>query len=279
LNPLQACGGSSVNNGDGTFTVTSAVAIPAAAVGSVGVALEGHPALDADGNNTIDRIPVTNVHAFAPITGTTAVARRDLVDIQKCDDCHKQLSLHGNNRTDNVQVCAMCHNPNATDINQRVAGSACVNTLGADDETIDMKYMIHAIHAGTTGICGFGNSAHPYFEVVYPGRLNNCEGCHKANTYFPVDPTRVLATTFDANDRTTPTDDVARSPNTTVCSACHTSDSAKAHMVVNGGAFDLTKNADGTTAAGPTETCSVCHGPGRSSDVKVKHKVGEFQFN
>jgi hypothetical protein len=41
----------------------------------------------------------------------------------------------------------------------------------------------------------------------------------------------------------------------------------------------LTKNADGTTATGPTETCSVCHGPGRSSDVKVKHKVGEFRFN
>ena len=69
--------------------------------------------------------------------------------IDKCDDCHKQLALHGNNRTDKPEVCAMCHNPNATDIRRRVAGSACVNELGTDDQSIDMKNMIHAIHAGT----------------------------------------------------------------------------------------------------------------------------------
>ncbi|MGL6223737.1 MAG: OmcA/MtrC family decaheme c-type cytochrome, partial [Steroidobacteraceae bacterium] len=145
MNPLNACGGSSVANSDGSFTVTSTTAIPANATGSVGVALEGHPALDADGDGVIDRIAVTNVHTFKPITGTTATPRRDLVDVARCDQCHKQLTLHGNNRTDDVQVCVMCHNPNATDIGRRVAGSQCVTQLGTDDETVDMKYMIHAI--------------------------------------------------------------------------------------------------------------------------------------
>ena len=285
LNPLAGCPpGASVNNGDGSFTVTSAVPIPATAVGTLGVGIEGHPALDADGNGTIDAIPVTNAQAFKAITGST-VARRDLVDIARCDQCHKQLALHGSNRTDNVQVCAMCHNPNATDINKRVAGSACVTTLGPDDEAVDMKYMIHAIHAGNTGVCGFLNSAIPFFDVVYPGRLNNCEGCHKPNTFFPVDSTKVLATTFDAGDPATLADDRAVSPNSTVCSACHTDASARSHMELNGGSFALGKTATGASTAGPgltdappIESCEVCHGSGRSADVKAAHKVGEFLY-
>ena len=280
LNPLAACGGSSVDNGDGTFTVTSTVAIPANATGSLGVGLEGHPAVDADGDGVVDRIAVTNVHTFAPITDPTAVARRSVVVTSKCDDCHRQLSLHGNNRTDNPQVCVMCHNAGATDVARRVAGSACEASLGLDDESIDFKYMIHAIHSGNTGICGFGNTANPFFEVEYPGKLNNCEGCHQAGTYYPVDPTKVQATTFDAGgDRASPTDDRAVTPNTAVCSACHTGSQAKLHMEQNGGSFNATKNADGTSNEAQGETCGTCHGEGRAADVKVEHKVGEFQYN
>lgn len=286
LNPLAGCPpGASVNNGDGSFTVTSTVPIPATATGSLGIGIEGHPALDADGNGTIDSIPVSNAHAFKAITGSV-VARRDLVDIAKCNDCHKQLTIHGGNRTDNEQVCVMCHNPNVTDVNRRVAGSACDLTLGLDDESVDMKYMVHAIHAGNTGVCGYGNSAIPFFEVVYPGHLNNCEGCHKANTYFPVDATKVLATTFDAGNPATLADDRAVSPNSTVCSACHTGSSARAHMELNGGSFALGKTAAGASTAGPgltdappIESCSVCHGSGRSADVKAAHRVGEFRYN
>src|SRR5690606_30209745 len=59
MNPLNACGGSSTNNGDGTFTVTSTIAIPPTAEGSAAVVIEGHPALDADDDGVIDRISVT----------------------------------------------------------------------------------------------------------------------------------------------------------------------------------------------------------------------------
>jgi hypothetical protein len=85
------------------------------------------------------------------------------------------------------------------------------------------------------------------------------------------------------------TDDTAVTPNATVCGGCHikdmvglvngtSTDPVAAHMVVNGASFSATRNADGTLI-GPKETCAVCHGPGRSSDVKVKHRVGEFQYN
>ena len=283
INALPACGGTVTDtDGDLTFTAISPVAIPAGLGGSqtLSASIEGHPAGDLDGDGTFsDRIAVTNAVAYFGIDGATAVPRRNAVAIEKCDDCHKQLSLHGNNRTDEPEVCAVCHNPNATDINRRVGGSACVNTLGTDDQSIDLKNMIHGIHAGTVGVCGFGNSAHPYFDVVYPGRLNNCEGCHLPGGYYPVEPGEILGTTVDANDPSTPTDDVVVSPNAAVCSACHVSSLAAEHMKQNGGDFAATKAADSTLISSGVETCVLCHGPGRSADVGVVHGVGEFEFN
>ena len=116
--------------------------------------------------------------------------------------------------------------------------------------------------------------------MVYPGRLNNCEGCHLENTYYPVDATTILATSVDAGaDRSTLTDDVAISPNTAVCSACHVSSLAAEHMLQNGGDFTAGKDDTGTMISAGVETCDVCHGPGRSADVKEIHGVAEFEFN
>jgi OmcA/MtrC family decaheme c-type cytochrome len=282
MNPLTACGGASMDNMDGTFTVTSTTAIPAATVGSALAALEGHPAVDANDDGIVDRLAVTNAFAYAPITDAQATPRRSIVNIDKCGDCHNQLSAHGNNRTDRPEVCVSCHNPNMTDISQRSA-DPCLATLGADDVSIDFKRMIHAMHSSReTGVpfnvCGFRNSTH-VFDFVYPGKLNNCEGCHLEDTYYPVDPTQVLGTTVDANDPSTPTDDRVISPNTAVCSACHTSALAAEHMRQNGGDFNATKAADYSLVSLEVETCSICHGPGRVADVKEMHGVGSFLFN
>jgi OmcA/MtrC family decaheme c-type cytochrome len=286
MNPL-ACFGNppAADLGGGVYRVTSPIPLPATATGTAAVTIDGHPAVDVDG--TIERVPVTNVVEYVGIGGGAASDRRLVVDIQKCDDCHKQLSLHGNNRTDNPQVCVTCHNPNATDANRRgVGGSACDTQLGADDAPVDMKYMIHAIHAsGDVGVpfevCGFGNSAH-VFDFVYPGKLNNCEGCHVVgdDTFYPVDPGKVLGTTVDVGaDVTSPVDDTAISPNTAVCSTCHVTQLAADHMQQNGGDFAAGKAADSALISSGVETCAVCHGPGRTSDVKEVHGVGKFQFN
>ncbi len=281
MNPLTACGGTSTDNMDGSFTVTSGTAIPAGTTGSALVAIEGHPAVDAYDDGTPDRLAVTNAVAYVAITDTTPVPRRSVVNIEKCNDCHNQLSMHGNNRTDEPEVCVACHNPNMTDIDRR-AGT-CLATLGADDSPIDFKRMIHAMHtSGEIGVpfnvCGYGNSVH-IFDYIYPGKLNNCEGCHLEDTYYPVDPSRVLGTTVDANDPATPTDDRVISPNTSVCSACHTSTLAAEHMQQNGGDFNATKAANYVLISSGVETCGVCHGPGRVADVKEMHEVGTFRFN
>jgi OmcA/MtrC family decaheme c-type cytochrome len=278
------CGGVGTDiDGDGIYTAVLSVPLPPGLEGSIAVALEGHPGVDINADGVIggsaDRVAVTNAIAYFGVDATLAVPRRNAVAIEKCGDCHKQLALHGNNRTDKPEACAMCHNPNATDVLVRIAGTACEAELGLDDQPLDMKHMIHSIHAGLAGICGFRSSAHPYFDVVYPGRLNNCEGCHEPGGYYPVEPGQLLATTIDANDPATPEDDRAISANTAVCSSCHTSSLASAHMEQNGGDFDATKAADSSTISVGVETCTICHGPGRSADVAEVHGVGEFDFN
>ena len=301
INPLigPGCGGSAVDNLDGTYTVTSPVNVPAGIVGSLAAALEGHPWVDLNGDGQSsfnERIAVTNAIFYQGIDGATTVKRRNAIAIEKCNDCHNRLSIHGSNRTDNPEVCVICHNPNATDARQRVPvtnpsdpPTDCVSVLGADDETIDFKRMIHRIHSSGWSkvpyeVCGFRNSVHVY-DVTYPGHLNNCEGCHRVSEenpfpYHPVEPGTILGTTISAGaDIASPTDDVVISPNSSVCSGCHVSDLAKLHMEQNGGNFAATKLPDSTLNPADVESCALCHGPGRSADVKEVHGVADFQFN
>jgi OmcA/MtrC family decaheme c-type cytochrome len=284
MNPLTACGGTATDNGNGTYTVTSPVPVPAGLVGSLSAGIEGHPWVDINGDGLpgrSERIAVTSGVGYQGIDGATTVPRRNAVAIEKCDDCHNRLSLHGNNRTDEPEVCVHCHNPNATDINRRVP--VCTDEIGTDDVEIDFKRMIHRIHASDyTGVpyevCGFSGA--DILNVVYPGHLNNCEGCHVTDGYFPVDPAKVLGTTVSTGaDPVSPTDDVVISPNASVCSSCHVSDLARTHMEQNGADFAATKAADSTLIATGVETCQLCHGKGRSASVSEVHGVGDFQFN
>ena len=149
---------------------------------------------------------------------------------------------------------------------------------GKCEESIDFKRMIHKIHAADIVVYGFGGSVNDFAGVTYPGRLNQCESCHAANTYYPVDATKVRATTTSTGaDRRIPTDDTALSPNAAVCTGCHSSTAAWAHMEQNG-ALEGAKQADGTVL-NSAETCQVCHAAGRSADVKVMHEVGIYTFD
>ncbi len=284
-----SCGGDSENIGGNVFRVTSTTPIPDTASGTAAVTIDGHPAVTIDGE--VERIAVENVIWYSPIDDATAVPRRNAVNIDKCNDCHNELSMHGNNRTDSIEVCVVCHNPNATDSRRRDA--PCTNPvddpeapgLGSDDDvTVDMKYMIHALHAydytdESYDVCGYGNRPHSY-DFVYPGKLNNCEGCHVEDGYYPVDPASVLGTTIDVGaDPADPSDDTAVSPNTAACSACHVSQLAADHMSQNGGDYAAMKDADSNLVSSGSESCAICHGPGRSADVKEVHGVGGFQFN
>jgi OmcA/MtrC family decaheme c-type cytochrome len=302
LNPMAGCSTTApapgvVANADGSYTMTSSVAIPASVTGTAVIALEGHPAGDLDGNGVYsDRIPVKNVLRIAAVTGATPSPRRTVVNVARCDACHKVLSLHGNNRTDEPQVCVICHNPSATDISRRtgatmVASATCpqglVSTVdGRCEQTIDFKRMIHMIHASALQqsgspfvVYGFGGSVNDFAEVTYPPgeKIGQCETCHEPDTYYPVDPSLVQATTTSTGASiTSQTDDTGITPNSAVCSSCHTDATSALHMTQNGGSFDAPKPAGGIVTS-PLETCGVCHGPGKVADVKLMHKVGLYK--
>ncbi|HUO81097.1 MAG TPA: hypothetical protein VMU00_13230, partial [Steroidobacteraceae bacterium] len=121
--------------------------------------------------------------------------------------------------------------------------------------------------------------------------LNACEQCHVkgANTFYPVDPTKVFSTTVWGGAAKGPADDVAITPNVAACGACHVTVAAQQHMQQNGGTIidpaltyatqPLIKNADGSTKVQfQTETCTICHGPGSLLDAKVVHGVSQYPY-
>ena len=311
IDPVAACGAGIADwtcDADtpvaGTYTLTKSTPLPGTAVGTGRVGFEGHVAADFDEDLSFDdEVAIRSVVRDFVITGSLA-SRREVVDIDKCNNCHEQLSLHGGNRNDEPALCVICHNPNATDTGRRPA-LVTDTTDGKAEETIDFKVLIHAIHAGAktnfdaseahgvreSGLVVWGfpgapcnwfggppnNSCeHDYSHVRYPGILQDCESCHKQGTWELdgdwASPTAngVLSTTITTTpDNTVPTDDLNISPTAAVCSSCHDDDVARAHMINLGGAvFDQTQ---AVISGAVIETCSVCHGPGHIADVAVSH--------
>jgi OmcA/MtrC family decaheme c-type cytochrome len=305
LNPLAGTGCAAgsitpVQQGDGSWTLTSTTALPAPpaancppastnmcpAIANVGVALEGHPGVVTTGPGA-DRIAVTSTVAYGNVAGGTAVPRRTVVNIAKCDVCHFRLELHGSNRNNNVQVCVACHNPASTDVSQR-QGLAAPGADGLWEQSINSRFLFHMIHAGSvraaagapTVIYGFGGSRSDFSNVVFPGQLNDCAMCHNSGTYYPVDDTAVQATTFDTGlsknpaDPTTAGNPISTSANMAVCSACHVDSLTAQHMMQMGGSTAVLKDAEGRTIPGAAvETCALCHGPGALADVAVVHNI------
>lgn len=186
--------------------------------------------------------------AFA-VTDETPIPRRTIVTAETCDACHDNLTLHGNIRH-KPDYCAMCHQPSADDSRFRPddAGPA---------RTIDFKFMIHRIHMGHNlsddyTLIGFRGTPHNYNEVLYPGKLNNCEACH-VNSSFDV-PTPGTEPTIAPNEFYSPIP-----TNSASCLGCHDSLDAAAHTWLNTAPFG--------------ESCGVCHGPGADYDVGRIHAI------
>ena len=262
-------------------------------MGSAGILFQGHPAHDFGDGNGAQEIPVPAAVAYAPVTDAVAVPRREVAAVANCNTCHFQLNGHGNNRVDSVQACSFCHNPNATDVVARIsAGITPANPDPTDhlaEQTMDLKVMIHAIHAsavraadlGTPYILYHRGSASNFSALAFSGLTNNCVGCHDPNTYYPPDPvtSTVLASTISTYvngvGNSGPAGQTAVTAATAACSGCHQSAVEKTHMMQNGGSFTAVKDLNSNVVS--KETCVICHGPGAVADVKVVHKLAAYQ--
>ncbi len=284
-------------------------AYPAAATRR-GVALQGTFAqseasagsdINGDGD-TADSIPRNTKSVIRGVTGDSA--RRVVVDNNKCLACHETLQLHGGSRVDETAVCIVCHNPNLTSSGRGADPATVLARMSAEDEAAmtangydpanpltfpeasnNFKNMIHGIHASHFRTTRFdfvrdrgaaGVFYYDWSHVTYPSDVVNCEMCHIAGTYDIDLPAGVLATndiTYGAN-RTEILARRASVPNGTdriisqsaaSCVSCHDGALSIAHMKHNGGYFG------DRISYNTTETCVICHGPGRSADVTVVH--------
>lgn len=223
------------------------------ASGTVTVAMNGRAVFDLDGDTTYDdTAPILNDYLSINVDGGRAdpfgdaVDRRDVVDVYKCNACHDAsglgISLHGNNRTGEIQVCVLCHNPDATDIAVRPAAPA-LGVDGKAEESIDMKRMIHQIHSGAelangVVIYGYRGSVHDYSDTEFIGNRMNCEGCHDSGTYGTAEAANTLPSTIDTGaDVADPDDDLNISPIAAVCSSCHDDSASTDHMKLHGASF------------------------------------------
>lgn len=206
----------------------------------------------------IGRVLVPSTFRYFAITDPGPVARREKVDIARCNDCHNPMAFHGGTRSDSIESCQLCHIPDAA--------------RDENEGPMDMKYFIHRIHAVD--------------DILYPQPVSNCLACHTEDGFYPFPlSTGILATsTTRGADETDPSDNNRYSPNSAACVVCH--EGGRGHMEFFGGSFDACQEADGTLReridfCGPggdksgtlieEPGCSGCHGPGGSSDVAVKH--------
>lgn len=310
------------DNGDGTYTLDTALLNPpvivpntASGLGSGSVLMEGRLSADFSGQVGVytDQQPVTSTLVPFAITDSQPEARRVIVSIEKCQNCHSVndgLNFHGNNRSDNNEACAACHNPNSTDIFRRpVDPDGIANAIneaaldGLEEASINYAYMIHAIHAASVRenayvAYGFGGTAYDYGDVTYPGRISDCLACHVEDTYaLPLSTDRhgttvnTGSTRVDGNPPYSDPDKVGNwlvdnkiSPEAAACVACHDSAIAIEHMSVRGTAGFSFGNSfldnpdpfgDPDTQAridsAARENCAFCHAPGSFADVAIAH--------
>jgi OmcA/MtrC family decaheme c-type cytochrome len=280
------------------------------------IGIEGKPVCNGPGCPTtaapFANIPVRSATAdfsfldvATPTSAMIASPRRVVVDFAtKCRGCHNgttpdgtgtlipRLSVHGNNRNENLDLCVMCHNPNQTDVPYRVV-TADPRTSGSET-SIDFKRMIHSIHAGEFRkspyvVIGFNTSVNDFSSVRFPRSLRNCLNCHvvdktgRGSYELPLSSSVLGTTTTTGSvyavlpgaERTIdvdPFNDLRITPTAATCSGCHDSAEVRSHMTRTGRASFAAHQGDiGVTVK---ERCADCHGRGKKEDVRRVHEVG-----
>lgn len=185
---------------------------------------------------------------------------------QSCSSCHLELSMHAG-VTNNVQACVTCHNPQRTDINSRTkrgsdleGGLAKVGIDGQYEESLDLKRLVHNIHAAGDGfrldpfsMYGLAIDTLPGNKGnSFPGKLSNCQSCHVQD-----------------DDSGLWTFDLAQLPEGLIGSTAITADWAQVPFKIDGGPqHDLANHMKMSPIA---SVCSSCHDAG--------YKTGDGRMN
>jgi OmcA/MtrC family decaheme c-type cytochrome len=236
-----------------------------------------------------------------PVTdsqGNLAPAKK-VVDQVSCNACHQNFAApHGGNFAApqlgigalvEPQVCDVCHNP----------GSQEFDNNGA---SIDMKFMTHKFHMGTSVVTSWSSSLLASLThttqltqnyavgtavarkgttgVTFPGEIRNCTKCHNGPTGAIQATTAAQSVATDTAITTQNGDNWMTQPSKNACFACHDnykvagSDWQIAHKNVNYiySSFSLA-NPDSI----PDSVCANCHGASWPKiDMATMHAVPEW---
>jgi OmcA/MtrC family decaheme c-type cytochrome len=211
--------GTYVSKGDGTYTYTFSVALPAnydtSATHTLGIYATRN--LTEFGLSNY----VSNVTKNFVPNGSQVTQVREVVSLAACNQCHNPLSAHGGSRRD-IKICILCHTP---------------QTIDPDTgNTVDMKVMAHKIHMGDNlpsvkagtpyVIVGNSQSVHDFSTVALPRDPRSCTTCHKDASQavnWQLNPTRdACGACHDTIDWVSGANHVAgRQPNDNHCADCH----------------------------------------------------------
>jgi len=190
----SAVEGRLVDRGDGRYTYTFAADLSEARAGTRVIDFERNlthrvtVTLGGDSGPTGDAF-----YDFVP-DGSNVTETRDIVQTATCQTCHGEYEFHGHEGERNqVQTCVTCHSAGQVDPHS--------------GESLDMKVMVHKIHAGAElatihgadgivfdnpatptdesadngsyAIWGDDDIEHTWWNVEYPAIIENCTKCHQ----------------------------------------------------------------------------------------------------
>jgi OmcA/MtrC family decaheme c-type cytochrome len=248
-------------------------------------------------------VTIPNVTKLATVTGN--IARRTIVATAKCESCHATLGVfttanfHSGGRND-ATSCAFCHTVNQTSSGWAADSRSFIHAVHAGSKRT-VPYTWHAVSATDTyakitypAILNNCEACHVPGSYDYsasanasamPNLLWSTVGANSTGTptypstaataytyspYITQDlayglPASFTATTGAFTQAAATT--LVNSPITGACTACHDSKIAIAHMQGNGGAFYEARS----TALAKVEQCLICHGNGKTADIRAVH--------
>jgi OmcA/MtrC family decaheme c-type cytochrome len=116
---------------------------------------------------------VSNAVFSSVPNGSPVTVVRDVVTTETCNKCHDPLEAHGGQRRE-IGLCVTCHSPQTVDPDT--------------GNTVDMKVMVHKIHAGPNlpsviagtpyVIIGNNQSVNDFSHTTFPQDLRACKTCH-----------------------------------------------------------------------------------------------------
>jgi OmcA/MtrC family decaheme c-type cytochrome len=214
------------------------------------------------------------------------VPRRQVVALDRCNQCHGRLEAHGARHQ--PEYCVLCHAADRTDWSRRpkrsdknvnlaipyvnAGGNTILGTYdNREERSVHFKGLIHRIHTGeSAGVVGLQAAApflvygSPTFidDVRFPNALSNCLLCHVDGSHL-IESVPATAPRTVANETATivhsatalhPSSEGGIGPIQSACMTCHDTGPGRSHAASH--------------TIGGVEGCATCHG-GSSGSLSV----------